>query len=69
MAGRNGAQVNRLTAWLAVKVYRMVPKAIRGHYPGFPTSTSHLFRYGQTWADIATYIGDSKVPRPPMPHE
>lgn len=69
MAKGDARKMNKLTAFLAVRIYRMVPAIVRGHYPGFPTPTSHLFRWGQTWADIATYVGDSKVPRTPMPHE
>lgn len=61
--------MNQVTAWLAVKAYRAVPAPIRGLYPGFPTSTSHLFRWGMGWAEIGRFIGDSKAPRVPMPHE
>lgn len=55
------------SAWLAVKIYRLVPAAVRGWYPGFPVSTSHLFQRGDGWPRVWELVGDSKVPRPPMP--
>lgn len=61
--------MNKVIPWLIVKVYRMVPPSIRGHYPGFTVSTSHLFQYGDGWGRIAQLVGDSKPPRPKMPHE
>ena len=59
--------MNAITAWCAVRIYRMVPAVIRGHYPGFTISTSHRFRYGDTWATVRQLIGDSKPPRPTLP--
>jgi hypothetical protein len=56
-----------VTADIAVKIYRMVPARIRGYYPGFPTSTSHLYQKGGGWTMIRNLMGDSKVPRPDMP--
>jgi hypothetical protein len=56
-----------MTADLAVRLYRLIPTSIRGLIPGFPTSTSHLYVKGGGWTMIRNLMGDSKVPRPPMP--
>jgi hypothetical protein len=50
-----------------VKIYRLVPAAVRGHYPGCPVSTSHLFAYGDGWGVLFRLVGDTKPPRPKMP--
>lgn len=67
MAKGKARKVNKLTAWLAVRAYRTVPACVRGHYPGFPVSTSHLFRWGMGWRDIVTLTVASGNPHKPMP--
>jgi hypothetical protein len=58
-----------MTADLVVWLYRRIPQAARLRLPGgpWPTPTSHLYRPGDGFGRIWQLIGDSKVPRPPMP--
>lgn len=56
-----------LLPWLLVKIYRMVPAFIRGCYPGFTTSTSHLFQYGDDWNTLFHLVALSGNPHKPMP--
>lgn len=60
-----------MTANLAVALYRAIPVGVRAALWGrwFPIPTSHLYRPGMGWAGIRALTGDSKPPRPKMPHE